>query len=144
MSGPVLYIVQAVQSTLWHTVETTVRTERLSWTGTLLSTALLYPTSSETCQDSRGGREWARFGKDKKGVDTGKGDVRTFGIPNRWRTKALDTQCAVEEGRGRGGELRLIDGLERKEGRLDSVRARVENGEGSETEKQICYGARRV
>ena len=86
----------ALEITRCESIETTLRTRRLSWAGTLLRMRGGRLPKRIMFGNLEGAVRRGRGGKEKEWTDCVQSDIRSFGITGDWKAMALKTEVWVE------------------------------------------------
>ena len=87
---------RALEITGCESIETTLRTRRLLWAGTLLRMSGGRLPKRIAFGNLEGAVRRGRGGKEKEWTDCVQSDIRTFGIAGDWKATALNTEVWVE------------------------------------------------
>ena len=87
---------RALEITGCESIETTLRTRRLLWAGTLLRMSGGRLPKRIAFGNLEGAVRRGRGGKEKEWTDCVQSDIRTFGIAGDWKAMALNAEVWVE------------------------------------------------
>ena len=86
----------ALEVTGWESIETTLRTRRFLWAGTLLRISGGRLPKRIVFGNLEGAVRRGRGGKEKERTDCVQSDIRAFGIAGDWKATALKAEVWVE------------------------------------------------
>ena len=96
---------RALEITGCESIETTLRTRRLLWAGTLLRMSGGRLPKRIIFGNLEGAVRRGRGGKEKEWTDCVQSDIRAFGIAGDWKATALNAEVWVENGHGGWAEV---------------------------------------
>ena len=118
---------RALEITGCESIETTLRTRRLLWAGTLLRISVGRLQKRIVFGNLEGAVRREQGGNEKEWTDCVQSDIRAFGITGDWKATALKAEVWVETVTGGG---RRFMATWRKE-EVDAVRHRQEKREAT-------------
>ena len=118
---------RALEITRCESIETTLRTRRLLWAGTLLRMSGGRLPKRIMFGNLEGAVGRGRGGKEKEWTDCVQSDIRAFGITGDWKTMALKAEVWVEAV-AEGGRRFMVAWREEEE---DAARHRQEKSEAT-------------
>ena len=118
---------RALEITRCESIETTLRTRRLLWAGTLLRMSGGRLPKRTIFRNLEGVVRRGRGGKEKEWTDYVQSDIRAFGITGDWKTMALKAEVWVEA--VTEGGRRFMDAWREEE--EDASRHRQDKGEAT-------------
>ena len=90
---------RALEITRCESIETTLRTRRLLWAGTLIRMSGGWLPKRIMFGNLEGAVRRGRGGKEKEWTDCIQSDIRAFGITGDWKTMTLKTEGGEKRGR---------------------------------------------
>ena len=129
---------RALEITRCESIETTLRTRRLLWAGTLIRMSggrlpkrIVFGNLEDSVRRGRGGKE-------KEWTDCVQSDIRAFGITRDWKATALKAEVCV--GTVMKGGRRFMAAWRKEE--VDAARHRQERREG-QRDLESCHRTRK-
>ena len=128
---------RALEITRCVSIETTLRTRRLLWAGTLLRMSGGRLPKRIVFGNLEGAVRRGRGGKEKKWTDCVQSDIRAFGIAGDWKATTLRAEVWVETASRRVGGGSWPRGGNKRYTRLDIARRREK-----QRDWETCYRRR--
>ena len=115
---------RALEMTRCESIETTLRTRRLLWAGTVLRMSGERLPKQIMFGNLEGAVRRGRGGKEKEWTDCVQSDIRAFGITGDWKTMALKAEFWVEAVTEGGRRFMVAWREEEEDARTDIARRR--------------------